>query len=218
MGEIGLSVLIALVALAVAVPVGHRVVAGVLPPDGDEPRHAAPGTAALGIAAAVVVAAVTAALHRHPGWLPAYLYLSVVGVWLAVADLRVHRLPDLLVLPSYPVLAALLGLAALVDGAPGRLLRVAIAGAACWLAFLALYRLPGAGLGRGDVKLVGLLGGALGWLGWPSVVFGMFAGVVLGGVAALVLLAARRARWHDRLAYGPFLLAGTLLAVLAGGG
>ncbi|EIV96392.1 prepilin peptidase [Frankia sp. QA3] len=218
MAGVGLSALIALVALGVAVPVGRRVVAGVPPPAGHEPRHAAPGTAALGIGTAVVVAAVTAALYRHPGWLPAYLYLSVVGVWLAAVDVRVHRLPDHLVLPSYPVLAALFGIAALVDDAPVRLLRAAIAGAACWLAFLALYRLPGAGLGRGDVKLVGLLGGALGWLGWPNVVFGMFAGVVLGGVAALVLLAARRAGWHDRLAYGPFLLAGTLLAVLVGGG
>ncbi|MCM3925746.1 prepilin peptidase [Frankia sp. AiPs1] len=214
----GLSLLMALVALAVAMPVGHRVVAGVPAPDGAEPHRAAPGRVALGIATTVVVAAVTTVLHRHPGWLPAYLYLGVVGVWLAAIDVRVHRLPDHLVLPSYSVLAVLFGAAALVDDAPDRLLRAVLAGAACWLAFLALYRLPGAGLGRGDVKLVGLLGGALGWLGWSSVVFGMFAGVVLGGVAALVLLAARRAGWHDRLAYGPFLLTGTLLAVLAGGG
>nr|WP_157892187.1 MULTISPECIES: prepilin peptidase [unclassified Frankia] len=218
MGEIGLSVLMALVAFAVAIPVGHRVVAGVPPPDGAEPRRAAPGKAALGIGTAVVVAAVTTVLHNHPGWLPAYLYLGMLGVWLSAIDVRVHRLPDALVLPSYPLLAVLLGAAALVDDAPDRLLRAVLAGAACWLAFLTLYRLPRAGLGRGDVKLAGLLGGALGWLGWPSVVFGMFAGVVLGGVAALVLLAAGRARWHDRLAYGPFLLAGTLLAVLVGGG
>jgi leader peptidase (prepilin peptidase)/N-methyltransferase len=216
--EVGLSGLMALVVLAVALPVGHRVVAGVPPPDGAEPRRAAPGRAVLGIGTAVVVAAVTTVLRCHPGWLPAYLYLGVVGVWLSAIDVRVHRLPDHLVLPSYPVLVVLFGAAALVDDAPDRLLRAVLAGAACWLAFLALYRLPGAGLGRGDVKLVGLLGGALGWLGWPSVVFGMFAGVVLGGVAALVLLAARRAGWHDRLAYGPFLLAGTLLAVLAGAG
>ncbi|THJ75108.1 prepilin peptidase, partial [Candidatus Frankia alpina] len=59
---------------------------------------------------------------------------------------------------------------------------------------------------------------ALGWLSWPSVVFGMFAGMVLGGVGAFALLAARRVGWHDHLAYGPFLLAGALLAVLVGGG
>lgn len=218
MGEIGLSVLIALVALVIGVPVGHRVVAGVPPPDGGEPRRAAPGAAALGIGTAAVVAAVTIALYRHPGWLPAYLYLSVVGVWLAAIDVRVHRLPDHLVLPAYPALVALFGAAALVDDAPGRLLRAVLAGAACWLVFLTLHRLPGSGLGRGDLKLVGLLGGALGWLSWPSVVFGMFAGMVLGGVGALALLAARRVGWHDHLAYGPFLLAGALLAVLVGGG
>ncbi|WP_235826299.1 prepilin peptidase, partial [Candidatus Frankia alpina] len=110
----------------------------------------------------------TIVLYRHPGWLPAYLYLSVVGVWLAAIDVRVHRLPDHLVLPAYPALVALFGAAALVDDAPGRLLRAVLAGAACWLVFLTLHRLPGSGLGRGDLKLVGLLGGALGWLSWPS--------------------------------------------------
>jgi leader peptidase (prepilin peptidase)/N-methyltransferase len=45
--------------------------------------------------------------------LPAYLYLSAVGLALALIDLDCKRLPDVLTLPSYPVALALLGAAAL---------------------------------------------------------------------------------------------------------
>jgi leader peptidase (prepilin peptidase)/N-methyltransferase len=209
-----LSAVVAVVVLAVAVPLGSRVVAGVPTADGAPPRRPAPSAVVLGILTVLVVGVVAAVLRQHPSWLPAYCYLGVLGVWLAAIDIRVHRLPDHLVLPSYPVLAVLLGFAALVDGDAGRLVRAAVAGAVCWGVFLALHRLPGAGLGRGDVKLVGLLGAALGWLGWTSALFGLFAGIVLGGVTALGLLVAGRVGRRDHLAYGPFLLGGALLAVL----
>ncbi|MCM3887485.1 prepilin peptidase [Frankia sp. R82] len=214
MWEIGWSVAITLVALAVAIGCGPRVVAAFPAPAPEQPRRDAPGARPLAAATAVTVAAVVTALHRHPSWVPAYAWLAVLGVWLAVIDLRVHRLPDPLVLPSYPVVALLLGLAALVDDTPGRLLRAGVAGLVCWTVFLVLHRLPGDGFGRGDVKLAGLLGLALGWLGWPSVLLGMVAGVALGGVVVLGLLVTRRVHRRDRLAYGPFLLGGALLAVL----
>lgn len=209
-----LAALIALPAFAV-LPIQRRVVAAVPAAPGASPRRGVPAAGWFGAGTALVIAAVAVALHDHPSWLPAYLYLAVLGTWLAVIDARVHRLPDHLVLPSYPVLAALFGLAALITGDGDRLTRGAVAGAVVLMIFWVLHRLPGAGLGRGDVKLSGLLGGALGWLGWPSVLFGLFVGIVLGGLWALALLAARRVGRHDRVAYGPHLLAGTLLAVLA---
>jgi leader peptidase (prepilin peptidase)/N-methyltransferase len=132
-----------------------------------------------------------------------------------VIDIRVHRLPDRIVLPSYPVLAALFAVAAMVDGDGGRWLRGALAAAGVWLLFAAVALLPGSGLGRGDVKLSGLLAGALGWLGVGSVVVGFAAGMAIAGLWAGALLISGRAGPRDRIAYGPHLLLGTLLAVLA---
>ena len=40
--------------------------------------------------------------------LPAYLYLAAIAVALALIDIDVHRLPNAIVLPSYPVMAVLL--------------------------------------------------------------------------------------------------------------
>ncbi|HMA46261.1 MAG TPA: prepilin peptidase, partial [Frankiaceae bacterium] len=70
------------------------------------------------------------------------------------------------------------------------------------------------GMGYGDVKLAGLLGLTLGWLGWGAVLLGLVAGVGCGGLAALGVLALRRAQRRTRIPYGPFLLAGALAGAL----
>ncbi len=141
--------------------------------------------------------------------LPAYLGLAVVGAVLAAVDADVHRLPDVLVLPAYPALLALLALASAVVGDWAALLRAVLAGAVALVGYLALALLaPGGGLGLGDVKLAGLLGLALGWLGWGAVLIGVYAGFLVGGLVALTMLAARRVGWRGAVAYGPSMLVG----------
>jgi leader peptidase (prepilin peptidase)/N-methyltransferase len=206
------AVALPLVAAGAALP---RLVAA-FPPHEGEP-HTSPHRAVLVAAHAAVVCAVAVRLRCQPAWLPAFLAAASGGTALAIIDLRAHRLPDRITLPAYPLLAALLAVAAAVDGDAGRWLRAAAAAAVVGLAFLLLWALPASGLGLGDVKLAGLLGLVLGWLGWPALAAGLFAGVLLGGVVALVLLAARRAERGTPIAYGPFLLAGGLLVLLAGG-
>jgi leader peptidase (prepilin peptidase)/N-methyltransferase len=68
-------------------------------------------------------------------------------------------------------------------------------------------------MGLGDVKLAGVLGLYLGWLGWSSVLVGTFAGFLLGGVLGVALLLVRRASGRTAIPFGPFMLAGALLAV-----
>lgn len=197
------------------VPVLPRLVGAFGTADGDLPRHRVPAAWMFAVAAVALVSVVTVAMYRYPGRLPAFLYLALAGLVLAIVDWRVRRLPDAIVLPSYPILAALLGLATLVEDAPGRWMRAVAAAGAVWLLHALLAAVPGGGLGRGDVKLAGLLGGALGWLGWPSVALGMVATTSLGGLSVSVLLATRRVSRRDSVAYGPFLLGGGLVAVLA---
>ena len=82
--------------------------------------------------------AVTAALissDRLP-LAPAFLYFTALGVALAMIDLDVHRLPNALVLPSYPVLAGLLAFGAWQLGEPVLLLRAAIGAGAMFLGYL----------------------------------------------------------------------------------
>jgi len=202
-----------LAGLTLRVPAGDPIVA----PGGW--RGVPAGRPRIGVVtglAVVVLGALGAALGAGPE-LPAYLWLGAVGVTLAVIDVDCFRLPDRLTLPSYPVGLLLLGVASAVDGdlaALGRALLAAavVGGAALLVALLA----PGGGLGLGDVKLLGLLGLYLGWLGWDVLLVGVALGFGIGAAAAIVLLVLRRAGLTDHLAFGQWLIAGAVVAMVAG--
>lgn len=149
--------------------------------------------------------------------LPAFLYLGAIGVALALIDLDVKRLPNVIVLPSYGVAAVLLALAAVVEGGYGDLARAGAAGLALYAFYFLLALVYPAGMGFGDVKLAGVLGIYLGWLGWAELVTGGFLGFLFGGVVGGALMAVRRAGRKSQIPFGPFMLAGALVAILAGG-
>jgi leader peptidase (prepilin peptidase)/N-methyltransferase len=168
----------------------------------------------LELATAAVLAAV---LGRFAGqWeAAAFAFLGVLGVALATIDVAVQRLPDRLTLPAYPVLAALLGVAAIADGDLAALGRALLGGVALAASYYVLALLRPGQLGGGDIKLAGLLGLALGWLGWPVLVMGGMLGFLLFSVVALSLLVARRITLRSHLAFGPFMLAGAFVALIA---
>lgn len=165
---------------------------------------------------AVVFGALAWAMADQPWAIPAYLWVGGVGVALAAIDLETYRLPDVLTLPSYVAVGVLLLLPAVAYGAWGNYLRAWLAALAVigFYFLLALFK-PGA-MGLGDVKLAGVLGLALGWVGWGVVVFGGFLGFLLGGVVGVALMAVKRAGRKSKIPFGPFMLAGTLLALLWG--
>ena len=150
--------------------------------------------------------------------LPAFCYLAAVSVALAFIDVACRRLPDLLTLPSYLVAIAALGAATpFARHGAGHLVHAAI-GLACASAFyLTLALVYPAGIGWGDVKLSGLLGLYLGWIGPTALVIGLAAGFVLAAVAGLALIAAGRATRKSQIAFGPFMLAGSLVVIIAAG-
>lgn len=168
---------------------------------------------------AVLFAAV--AVWSGPGWeTPALLYLAAVSVALTLIDLDVQRLPDAIVLPSYPVALALLALASWnPTGVPdwGALLRALAGGAVLLAGYFVLVLVYPRGMGLGDVKLAGLLGLYLAWAGWAELAVGAFAAFVLGGVVAVALLVTGRARRGSGIPFGPWMLAGAWVGLVLGG-
>lgn len=154
------------------------------------------------------------------GWeLPAYLYIAAVGLALALIDIDVHRLPNALVLPSYPVMLVLLGLASANPGGGAdwaALGRAALAGAVLFAFYGLLVVVYPRGMGLGDVKLAGVLGLALGWLGWGSLVVGAFAAFLIGGIFSIVLLATGRASRKTAIPFGPWMVLGAFVGIAVG--
>lgn len=178
------------------------------------PRH----TWWLVIAVALAWATLTFRVGGYAQWslLPAYLFLGVIGAALTFIDLDVHRLPDLIVLPSYPIAVLLLLVPTVVTGEWSWLLRAGLAGLALFVVYLvlALVSPGGGGLGFGDVKLAGLLGLFLGWVGWGPVLVSVLAAFLIGGVIALLLLVSRRASRSSHIAFGPSMILGAWVALM----
>ena len=172
------------------------------------------------IATAIVWAGMTAyVLARDSiGLLPLLLISSAILIALFVIDLDHKRLPDRLTLLMYPV--AVGGL--VIDGlATGKWpITPALAGAGCWLlAIGGIWFLSGGrGMGMGDVKLAPSLGLILGWIGVGPAVVGLMTAWLIGGVVALGLLLAKRARTGTAIPFGPFLIGGFAVGLLLGTG
>jgi leader peptidase (prepilin peptidase)/N-methyltransferase len=148
----------------------------------------------------------------------AYLYFAAISIVLTLIDLDTHRLPNAIVLPSYLVAAVLLSAAALISGEWAALLRGVI-GMAALYAFYFLLRLvrPG-GMGGGDVKLAGVIGLYLGWIGWGALAVGAFFAFVYGGVFGIALLLTRRAGRKSAIPFGPWMIFGAWTGIFAGEG
>ncbi|MFD0719591.1 prepilin peptidase [Streptomyces globosus] len=169
---------------------------------------------------ALVGGAVCAALAAAAGPRPeaaVFAGLAPVLVLLALVDLAVHRLPDLLTLPLAAAAAAGLGAAALAPGAAGSWRLALLGGAALGAAYLLLFLINPAGMGFGDVKLALALGIALGWYGWGVWLFGAFLGFLYGALYGLFLVLRSPNGRKQAFPFGPFMAAGALTGLLLGG-
>lgn len=166
------------------------------------------------VAVAVVPAVAWALWASGPGPLtPALVVLASAGAALWVIDSRTHRLPDAITLPTTALTAALLLSAAAVTGEWADAGRAAAGGAGLFAGYMLLHLVHRSGLGFGDVKLAAPLGAVAAWTGWEAFTVAAVGPFLLGGLAGLVLVLARRARRDTAIPFGPFMLAGTGLAL-----
>ena len=172
------------------------------------PCAAAPWPTVLGTGAA------TGLVGATEGPAPALLAAVVVGVLLALVDLRCLRLPDRVTAILAVLLVTPPAVGAALTGEPGRVVFPILTAVLLGCAYLLIW-LPGGGLGLGDVKLAAVLGFALGQAGWPAVLLGVAVPHLIAGSVATGLLLTGRAGRRTALPFGPALLLGALVAITA---
>ncbi|MFE5331800.1 prepilin peptidase [Embleya sp. NPDC056575] len=202
---------------------GSGSVGGIAPPGRPPALPVEPVSAASGRFGALPLAALTGLVCALLAWrlgpgldLLAFLVLAVAGVTLAVVDVRALRLPDPVLLVTLATGLTLLGMESLALGDFTAYRRALLGGATLAGYHLCLAALFRGALGMGDVKLAGVLGIHLTWLGWGVLVTGAFLAVLLAGLTAGALILVGRARRDSRLPFGPWLLLGALGGVLCG--
>jgi leader peptidase (prepilin peptidase)/N-methyltransferase len=180
----------------------------------DRLRPGAPAARVPLVEFATALLFVLVVLRFGASWeVPAFLWFAGSAVLLTVIDLQHRLLPNRVVLPAATVGAVLLLGAALPGQDWTPLLRAGLGAVVLFLVFLFLALISPKGLGMGDVKLAGLLGLYLGWIGWEALALGAAAGFIGQAVLALVLLAGRRIGLRGELPFGPAMLAGAALAI-----
>lgn len=149
-----------------------------------------------------------------PLTLLAVSWAALLGVVLGFIDVRVHRLPNRLVLIGLTGTATVLTLAAIVHHDLSRLAIAGLCAIGTGAAYLSLALLP-ASYGLGDVKASALSGLTAGWFGLATAFGALAGGLILGGAAAAVVLLTQPGSARRSIAHGPFIFAGALLALLA---
>lgn len=186
----------------------------------DKTAYADLVTPGLGVRLAIASVLVGGALGARLGWAPDLIWWALlvpVLVVLSFIDWRTRYLPTKIIAPTYLVLIGLLllvsvlpfghGLDGLKDAAIGWLVMGGL--------YLVLWLVYPRGIGYGDVRLSGVLGLALGHLGLTETLVGLYAGFLTGAIGGVLLMALKKAdRRH--IPFGPFMVAGAFLAVLAG--
>ncbi|MDR1471456.1 MAG: prepilin peptidase [Synergistaceae bacterium] len=167
-----------------------------------KPRH---------FAAEMVSAALTAALFWRWGVSPA-LAVSVAVLWFSLFN----SLTDIENGYIYDVWAIALGVAGLLmrmAGGWNAVLDGLLGGALGFCFIAAIIVVSRGGMGWGDAVLMLGIGGAV---GWKYCALSLYLGFVVGGVVVLPLMAVKKLKRRDAIPMGPFLAAGSVLALFAG--
>ena len=183
------------------------------------PARPAPPTPAervgVGLLTAVLFGAAAARIGADPV-LAAYCVFFAGLVAMSVADVRVGLVPRKFLYPTLLLTAVGLVAASAVSGDWHRLLTAAIGGLAAFAVFFAIWFIAPRSMGFGDVRLAGLIGMALGWLGLGEVYIGFLVAFVAGSVFGVVKMVVQGTGRKTALPFGPGLAIGGVVGVLWG--
>ncbi|MGH9127064.1 MAG: prepilin peptidase [Acidimicrobiales bacterium] len=169
------------------------------------------------VEAATAALFVGAAYRFGYDWsLPAFLVLLAGLLALAFTDLEHFLLPVRIVYPVLFMEAGLLIVATLATGGWSRLGVAAATGFVAAGAFFLLHAINPSWMAFGDVRLAGVIGVGLGWLGAAIALLGIFLAFLLGAVVGVVLILTKKIGPKARIPFGVFLALGAFIAIYAG--
>ena len=185
-------------------------------------RHLLPAGRSTGrtVGAAVVTGLLWAAVARQIGphvLLTPYLVFLALAVAVSVTDLTHRLVPRHLVYGALALIVPLLVVVAAVDHAWGDLGTAALCGAAAFAVFFLIWFVVPKGMGFGDVRLAGVIGLTVGYLGPVHVYLAFLTAFVLGLLLGLALMIGSTAGRKTRIPFAPALAAGATVAILWGG-
>ncbi|MFE9575065.1 prepilin peptidase [Nocardia sp. NPDC006044] len=144
-------------------------------------------------------------------YVAAWLTLSTFAVWASWIDLHTHRIPNASSRTSALLVSILLSGAAYITGEPGALVRALTAALVTFGGLFTLATITRGQVGMGDAWFCVPLTLVCGYVAWERVGAALFAALLLMFPVAWLRVTIGRAGGY--LAAGPYLLAGTVVAL-----
>ena len=172
------------------------------------------------VGAALVTGVLWAALAHQFGphlLVTPFLVFEALAVAVSVTDLSHRLVPRHLVYGSLALIVPLLVAVSAVDHRWSHLVAAAVWGAVAFALFFLIWFFVPRGMGFGDVRLAGVIGLTVGYLGPVHVYLAFLCGFVLGLAFGVVLMVGSSAGRKTRIPFAPALVAGATISVLWGG-
>ena len=151
-------------------------------------------------------------LYGPSALLAVRLVFACALIVLFAIDLRHRILPNVITLPG--IAAGFVVSWFLPPGWVSSLIGIVGGGGILFAIAEAYYRVRGQeGLGMGDVKMLAMIGG---FLGWPLMVLTLVLASFAGSIVGVTLIASGRGSLQAALPFGTFLALGSLVAAAAG--
>ncbi len=143
-----------------------------------------------------------------------YFAFAATLVVVSFIDIDFQIIPDVISLPGIVVFATASVFIPSMDFID-TVLGIAAGGGTLYLVALTYYLVrKEEGMGGGDIKLLAMIGGVVGWQG---VAFTLFAGSLLGTtVGVIIMILTRLGNVKLKIPFGPFLSAGSLVYIFFG--
>jgi len=140
------------------------------------------------------------------------LVFGCAMIVLFFVDLEHHRLPNEITVPG--IVVGFLFSLFMSPGWLSSLIGILVGGGVLWLLGTLWFVIRHEeGMGFGDVKMLAMIGG---FLGWKLMLATLFVSTILGSVIGLSLIAAKKGNLKTALPFGCFLAIGAILASVVG--
>jgi len=143
-----------------------------------------------------------------------YVVIACGLLALGIIDAVTHRVPRYINGLIITIAVPFIVLDALVNWDLANLLRAGAGAVALFVVYIVIGVASRGGFGKGDVLLAPVVGFALAYRDWSTLLTGTALTFIIAGVASAVLLATKRVGRRDHIAFGPYIAAGTLLSLI----
>ncbi|MDI6891133.1 MAG: prepilin peptidase [Thermodesulfovibrionales bacterium] len=156
------------------------------------------------------------------GWhTPVYSVFCSALIVITFIDLDFQIIPNGITLPGIPI-GIILGGFLLLDPFMRHLslgIKSSLTGASIGFGFYYLVAKVGArifkkeAMGGGDIKLMAMVGG---FLGWKGVILTTFLGSLSGAIIGVLLILLKGREWGSKIPFGPYLALGSVITLFYG--